>query len=92
VILTDSVQWDIFYFDFSRMYIWRGEAQQSDDYRCSPLTRVLLMPHSEEFDDFLIYLKMGRHFFLNNLLTMKVVETAFEIFVSSYAHALVALV
>ena len=61
VILTDSLYWDFFYFDFSTMEIYRGETNRTFRYRGEEQTQFLLIPSSETAEEFLWYLKLGNH-------------------------------
>jgi hypothetical protein len=58
VILTDSTVWEFFYFEFSKMYVWRGYALQRDGYR-SANAHGVTMPVSETDDGYLLDLKIG---------------------------------
>lgn len=61
VILTDSLFWDFFYFDFSTMEIYRGETNRTFGYRGEEQTQFLLIPPSETAEEFLWYLKLSNH-------------------------------
>jgi hypothetical protein len=68
VILTDSILWQFFYFDFSIMCVWRGETNCENGYRSSH-EKTLLMPGSETTYEYIQYLKIGNELFLKGLLT-----------------------
>jgi len=61
VILTDSLYWDFFYFDFSAMEVYRGETNRTFRYRGEEQIQFLLVPASETAEEFLWYLKLGNH-------------------------------
>ena len=61
VILTDSLYWDVFNFDFSTMEIYRGETNRTYRYRGEEKNQFLFIPVSETAEKFLWYLKLGNH-------------------------------
>ena len=90
VILTDAVMFQFFLFDFSTMRIWRGVASRAEGYKYDN-TSMLLLPTSEIMDDFLHYLKSSKPFWYSLLTGKTVVETIFDVFISSYCYALGAV-
>lgn len=58
VILTDSLRWDFFYFDFSNMHVYRGKTQILYGYK-SDGDNLLLIPSSEKDVDHVLRLKAG---------------------------------
>lgn len=90
VILTDALMFQFFLFDFSTMRIWRGAASRAEGYKYDN-TFMLLLPTSEIMDDFLHYLRSSKPFLYSLLTGKAVVETIFDVFVSSYCYALDAV-
>jgi hypothetical protein len=58
VILTDSIFWRFFYFDISKMEVYRGETGVNCGFRrCTePFWMVAPLDRAEKF---LVYLKLG---------------------------------
>lgn len=68
VILTDFLFWEFYYFDFSRMEVFRGETNGTCGFLCDP-ERFLIVPASEKTPEFLLYLKRGNQPSVSALLT-----------------------
>ena len=58
VILIDSLRWDFFYFDFSTMQVCRGQTECIYEYKSNGDIH-LLIPLSEQDDDYVFRLKAG---------------------------------
>jgi len=58
VILTDSLRWDFFYFDFSTMQVYRGQTELIYGYKSNGDIH-LLIPPSERDGDHVFRLKAG---------------------------------
>jgi hypothetical protein len=59
VILTDSLRWDFFCFDFSTMRVLRGETKRIYGYKSEGI-HYLLIPHLEREEDHIFRLKAGK--------------------------------
>lgn len=59
VILTDSLIWRFYYFDFSTMSVWRGTTNIRDGYSTEGGESVNL-PLTENHKDYVAELKIGR--------------------------------
>ena len=90
VILTDSLIWEFYYFDFSNMEVYRGETNTFCGFRGDP-DHFLIIPTSEKAEEFLLYFKLGNQPFLC-LLNEQVVETVLDTFATSYIYALIAVI
>jgi hypothetical protein len=58
VILTDSLFWEFYYFDFSTMEVYRGQTNRTFRYRGRE-EHCLAIPKSEKADEYLLHLKIG---------------------------------
>jgi len=58
VILTDSLRWDFFHFDFSTMQLYRGQTRRVYGYK-SDVAILLQLPSIERDDDHIFRLKAG---------------------------------
>ena len=58
VILTDSLRWDFFHFDFSTMQLYRGQTQRIYGYK-SNVAILLQLPPIERDDEYIFRLKAG---------------------------------
>lgn len=65
VILTDSVVWEFYYFDFSRMHIWRGSTSRALGFRTDGNDRITV-PMDEDADEFFMYMKIGKNPYVCN--------------------------
>ena len=68
VILTDSLFWEFYYFDFSKMEVYRGETDRTCGFRGDG-QHFLIVPTCEMADEFLLYLKLGNQPSISALLT-----------------------
>jgi hypothetical protein len=67
VILTDSLIWEFYYFDFSKMEVYRGETDRTCGFH-SDADHFLSVPAYERAENFLLYLKLGNLSSLSVLL------------------------
>ena len=58
VILTDSIVWQFFQFDFKTMRLWRGVTSETEGYYSND-SQSLLLPVDEDVREYLDYFKMG---------------------------------
>lgn len=59
VILTDSVFWSFYYFDFATMSVWRGATSAALGYRSTGF-KMIVLPSSEMVQEYVLYLKIGK--------------------------------
>lgn len=68
VILTDSLIWEFYRFDFSKWEIYRGETNKACGFR-GDAEEFLILPTSEKSEEFLLYFKLGIQPSISGLLT-----------------------
>jgi len=64
-ILTDSVEWQFFQFDFWTMHLWRGVTSEAAGYYSKDVNSLLLPVH-EDIGEYLDYFKIGESLFIGN--------------------------